>query len=312
MRTVEPFSPQDAGKKQPLSILYRGFLSSCNYSCHYCPFAKHQETRAEHERDARALERFVAWLEQATDFQLSIFFTPWGEALIQRRYQDAISQLSQLSHVKKVAIQSNISGKMRWLESCVKEKVALWATYHPSQLSRTRFLAKCAVLHAQGVAFSVGAVGLRDNIADIEALRRDLDKLDSSIYLWVNAYDRAKSSKSYYSPELLARLEAIDPLFSLNNRRYASRGKACRTGESVISVDGTGAVRRCHFVDRVLGNLYQPDFSQVLQARACPRAFCDCHIGYVHMPELKLYDIFAEGVLERIPYNLTHTTLLTE
>ena len=28
-----------------LSILYRGPLSSCNYGCEYCPFAKHRETR---------------------------------------------------------------------------------------------------------------------------------------------------------------------------------------------------------------------------------------------------------------------------
>lgn len=303
MNNAEPSLRQKPPQQgQALSILYRGFLSSCNYSCHYCPFAKHQETRAEHARDARALERFLKWLEQAKKFQLSIFFTPWGEALIQRRYQEAISQLSQLPHVQKVAIQTNLSGKMGWLESCVKEKVALWATYHPSQLSRTRFLAKCQEIQGHGIAFSVGTVGLRENIAEIEALRRELA---DTIYLWVNAYDRAKSSQNYYNPELLARFSAVDPLFSVNNRRYASRGKACRTGESVISVDGKGTVRRCHFVATVLGNLYQPDFAQELQARACPRKFCDCHIGYVHMPELELYDIFGEGVLERIPYNLS-------
>ena len=41
-----------------LSILYRGPLSSCNYGCTYCPFAKHAETAAEHEVDQRALEHF--------------------------------------------------------------------------------------------------------------------------------------------------------------------------------------------------------------------------------------------------------------
>ena len=42
-----------------LSVLYRGPLSSCNYGCTYCPFAKHHETDAEHAVDARALERFL-------------------------------------------------------------------------------------------------------------------------------------------------------------------------------------------------------------------------------------------------------------
>lgn len=35
--------------------------------------------------------------------------------------------------------------------------------------------------------------------------------------------------------------------------------------------------------------------------RACPLAVCDCHIGYVHLESLPLYDVFAGGVLERIP-----------
>jgi biotin synthase-like enzyme len=37
-----------------LSVLYRGPLSSCNYDCHYCPFAKHHETSAELRRDREA------------------------------------------------------------------------------------------------------------------------------------------------------------------------------------------------------------------------------------------------------------------
>jgi hypothetical protein len=28
---------------------------------------------------------------------------------------------------------------------------------------------------------------------------------------------------------------------------------------------------------------------------------CDCHIGYVHLESLPLYDVFAGGVLERVP-----------
>ena len=40
-----------------LSILYRGPLSSCNYACDYCPFAKRKESYAQLEVDRRALER---------------------------------------------------------------------------------------------------------------------------------------------------------------------------------------------------------------------------------------------------------------
>src|SRR5688572_9654231 len=125
-----------------LSILYRGPLSSCNYGCEYCPFAKHLETRAEHEADRRALEQFVGWVHQRKDDQISILFTPWGEALIRRRHQQAFIDLSIMPHVLNVAIQTNLSCKLDWVEQCDKSRVALWATYHPGEVSRQRFFAK--------------------------------------------------------------------------------------------------------------------------------------------------------------------------
>jgi hypothetical protein len=69
----------------------------------------------------------------------------------------------------------------------------------------------------------------------------------------------------------------------------------------VISVDGAGTVRRCHFVRDELGNLYDGSYRAALRPRACPLAVCDCHIGYVHLESLPLYDVFAGGVLERVP-----------
>jgi sulfatase maturation enzyme AslB (radical SAM superfamily) len=47
--------------RMDLSILYRGPLSSCNYGCEYCPFAKREESYAQLETDRVALLRFVAW-----------------------------------------------------------------------------------------------------------------------------------------------------------------------------------------------------------------------------------------------------------
>jgi MoaA/NifB/PqqE/SkfB family radical SAM enzyme len=279
-----------------LSILYRGSLSSCNYACTYCPFAKHQESRAEHARDARALERFVAWVSVQTDLEINVFFTPYGEALVRKRYQEAMVVLSQLEHVQKVVIQTNLSGSLGWLERANLAKIALWCTYHPTQVSRVKFLKRTLELLNRGVRFSVGGVAMTEQINELEQLRRELPQ---SVYLWLNAFDRR--GKNYYDLRSLERLKAIDPLFELNTKRYRSKGQDCQTGETVITVDEFGTVRRCHFIDEVLGNLYNPDFLKTLKARACTRAFCDCHIGYVHMPKLGLYDVFEAGIFERIP-----------
>lgn len=278
-----------------LSILYRGPLSSCNYACVYCPFAKHAETRAEHDADARALARFLDWVERRPDDQISVFFTPWGEALIRKRYQQALVQLSNLPHVEKVAIQTNLSSRFDWIDACDKRSLGLWATFHPTQTPLARFLARCQDLDRRGVRLSVGVVGLKEHAAAIEALRA---ALPPHIYLWINAYKRVPD---YYTPAEIEQFTAVDPLFPVNNQRHPSLGRACRSGTSVISVDGEGTIRRCHFVRTPIGNIYEPDFEQCLAAQPCPNETCGCHIGYVHMHDLPLYEVFGDGVLERIP-----------
>jgi sulfatase maturation enzyme AslB (radical SAM superfamily) len=280
-----------------LTILYRGPLSSCNYACPYCPFAKHQETDEEHARDANALSHFVQWIKAQRDMEFSVFFTPWGEALIRRRYQQALITLTNLAHVEKVAIQTNGSCRFDWAAHCDKSKLGLWVTYHPGGTSREQFLKRCAQMQKQGIRFSVGVVGLKEHLAEIEALR---GALPTDVYLWVNAFKRLEN---YYTPDEVAFIAAIDPLFPVNNTRHQSFGKACRTGQSVISVDGDGTMRRCHFVKQVIGNIYENDWKDALRPRLCSNQTCGCHIGYVHMNELNLYEVFEGGVLERIPLN---------
>lgn len=122
------------------------------------------------------------------------------------------------------------------------------------------------------------------------------DDLPDHVYLWVNA-----AEGHTYTDAEAARWTALDPLFPYSRHPHRSAGLPCRTGESVVSVDGEGTVRRCHFVREELGNLYDGSYRPALRPRACPLAVCDCHIGYVHLETLPLYDVFAGGVLERIP-----------
>ncbi len=287
-----------------LSILYRGPLSSCDYACGYCPFAKREETAAELRRDREALERFVGWVRaRPAEDRLGVLFTPWGEALTRRWYREALAALSQLPQVVRAAVQTNLSWEVGWVEGCDRAKLALWTTFHPSQVRRQRFLAQCLELDRRGVRFSVGVVGLREHFAELRSLR---EELPAHIYLWINAY---KDEPDYYRAGEVEWLTSIDPLFPINNRRHPSLGRACRAGESVISVDGDGTVRRCHFIKTPLGNLYDPAFERVLAARPCTKVTCGCHIGHVHLEELGLYATFGDGVLERIPRGRIHGDL---
>lgn len=278
-----------------LSILYRGSLASCNYGCPYCPFAKRRDGRAALLRDYKALERFTRWIEAHDGDRFRILFTPWGEALIRKPYRDAMRRLGHMPHVERVAIQTNLSCPLDWVADCDLRTVAFWCTYHPGEVSRSGFLDQCRLLDRIGARYSVGVVGLKEHLFEIEALRA---ALEPSTYLWVNAYKR---EPDYYSASDIERIAAVDPLFELNLRPFRSSGRACRTGADAITVDADGTARRCHFVPEVLGNIYEPGFAERLRPRACTGSTCRCHIGYVHMHDLDLYSLFGDGLMERIP-----------
>jgi hypothetical protein len=281
-----------------LTVLYRGPLASCNFRCRYCPFRKFRPTAAEIKADKAALRRFVRWAARP-EHRLAVLFTPWGEAIVHERYQSAIVRLTQLENVTKVAVQTNLSGRLAWVRQCDVSKLALWCSYHPGQMKREKFLRQCRTLDRQGVRYSVGMVGIKKHVGEAIGLRRQLPR---HAYLWINAY---KDVPGYYTEEEFERWERIDPLFRLNTKPQQSLGRDCRAGESVIAVDGDGTIRRCHFVDEPLGNLYASDLAGVLARRPCPNATCGCHIGYVHMHDLDLYSVFKDGILERIPYSPT-------
>jgi MoaA/NifB/PqqE/SkfB family radical SAM enzyme len=277
------------------NILYRGPLSSCNYACDYCPFAKHSETHAELAKDRLALERFAAWVGAQDDRRLGIFFTPWGEALIRPWYQHALAALTHLDHVERAVIQTNLSCGLAWVSECRLDRLALWATFHPTEATFDAFIAKVRQLCAKGVRLSVGVVGLRDHYSAIRRLRAELP---NEIYLWINAYKRAPG---YYEEAEIEELVAVDPFFSINNARHISRNQRCAAGETSFTVDGDGTMRRCHFVGNPIGNIYTENWPDALQARACPNAVCSCHIGYVYLEPLRQNLIYGENLLERIP-----------
>ncbi|MEZ6123108.1 MAG: STM4011 family radical SAM protein [Planctomycetaceae bacterium] len=281
-----------------ISILYRGPLSSCNYDCSYCPFAKRHETAAELDIDRRALERFVNWVCRSDQLLLNVFFTPWGEAMTRSWYRQAMVQLSRQPQVQKIVAQTNLSFRQDWLPETDVTRLAFWCTYHPSEISRDEFLNRSRQLTATGVAHSVGMVGRPQDLDEIEAVRRELP---SDIYLWINAWEVSAGKKYAYSEQEIHRLESVDPWFRFNHSDHSSAGKICRTGTEVFSVNGDGQVRRCHFVETVMGNLYEPGFCFPSTALPCPNATCTCHIGYVHLQDLQLQQVFGTGILERIP-----------
>ncbi|MCS7464012.1 STM4011 family radical SAM protein [Paenibacillus doosanensis] len=278
------------------TLYYRGSLTSCNYDCPYCPFSKNKDSAATLAKDKAYIGKFVDWVRRQGEegHRLSVFFNPYGEGLVHRWYRAAMIELSRMEHVDKVAIQTNLSVKLDWTADLNPQKAAFWATYHPGQTEEAAFLRQCGELYRRGIRFSVGSVGLKSAFQALRSLRK---ALPPDAYMWVNAY---KDRPDYYAQDDLELLQSIDPHFMLNAADYESLGRPCKAGCDVFYVQGDGRVKRCYKDRQIIGNLYRDGLEGLSRQRACRMACCDCYIGYIHMPELKLDSVYGNGLLERI------------
>lgn len=277
-------------------ILYRGSLDSCNYDCGYCPFAKKKNTREELAYDKKCLEQFTDWVTHRTE-NISILFTPWGEGLIRSYYQKALTYISHLPHINKVAIQTNLSCSLDWIKEVNKEKFALWITYHPKEVAFDKFVSNCRTLIEWGIDFSIGVVGVKEHFEAIKKLKEEIKER----YIWINAYKR---EKNYYSSTEEKWLTAVDELFPYNNKVYSTKGKKCAAGHTSFTVNEKGDVHPCHFIPKKLGNIYTDDMNNILAPTPCTNTECRCYIGYINLEELQLDSIYGEGIVARIPNEL--------
>ncbi|HOQ00555.1 MAG TPA: hypothetical protein PK604_06975 [Acetivibrio clariflavus] len=74
------------------NIYYRGLLSSCNYSCSYCCFARKKPGKTELIKDEESLKKFCDFIDN-TEFKnkVSIFLLPMERGL----YMTIMSKLSE-------------------------------------------------------------------------------------------------------------------------------------------------------------------------------------------------------------------------
>jgi MoaA/NifB/PqqE/SkfB family radical SAM enzyme len=283
-----------------LLVLFRSRLEWCNYTCHYCPWNAErtrvaaEEFRADARRVARLVER-VAELPRPVEF----FITPKAEYLVLPHWREAVARLCALAHVERVTVQTNLSFDVAaFLDTLDARKLALWTTYHPTEVgeaAREALFAKWQLLLERGVPFSVGIVGTRDNLAEAERLR---GRLDRRVYLWVNAYKR---EAEYYSADDLARLRRIDPWFDLNNQHYPSLGQPCTAGQRAVYLDDEGDLRRCFFVGEVIGNLFTDGWRTLEAPLGCPVRTCHCYVGHMHVVDLDFRGVYGNYLAARIP-----------
>ncbi|SNT24883.1 Hydroxymethylpyrimidine pyrophosphatase [Anaerovirgula multivorans] len=302
--------------KQAKHIYYRGYLSSCNYTCYYCPFAKKKHSKIEIQKDIQALENFFDFIQKTIfDSDISIFFTPYGEGLVHTYYMDYLVKFARLGKIKYISIQTNLSFDPKLFLSKLQEKevsldkIKLWASFHPTMVSAKHFAEKANYLHKY-LDISVGMVAIPGTIDKILELKQELDP---NVYLWLNAQSRQKNK---YSAEDIRVLKHIDPLFEyeLNTIRLKSTNtkqilnpsiklyEKCSASRSSFFLEANGDVLPCHVNKKILYNIYHSQSESSNYKFTCTRKICDCYLAYSNLEKTKLENFFGELLPVRIPF----------
>ncbi len=293
------------------TVLYRGVLKSCNYHCSYCPFSRHPASGRELLKDKEQWFSFLRFLTEKTSWNIrALMVVPYGEALIHPWYWQGLAELSTLPQTDMVGAQTNLSFPERIFKDCFagmggdKEKLRLWATFHPEMTNVSEFAGRCQRMHDLGVKMCAGAVSVPENLPVLLELRRALPE---DIYLWINKMDGRK--RPYTREEQEAFLD-IDPYFMREVLPVAADRARCADR---LFAEGNGRLRTCNISPPLAQRWDQPETQpekaagpapsreEDFPAPFCRRSICSCYLAYGGRDDPGNRKLFGEYPVFRIP-----------
>lgn len=278
-------------------IQYRGSLKSCNYGCSYCPFAKRPSSPSELLKDREDWMRFVGHLETQGEPYGAVMVVPYGEALIHDYYWEGLARLSRMGTMDAVGAQTNVSFDIdRQLtifkeNGGRKEKLRVWATFHPEMTTVPLFAEQCRKLLSAGIRVCAGAVGVPENL---ETLRRLKEALPGGCCLWINRMDGL--NRRYTEEEQQAFLR-IDPWFYRELHVKKAMPEQC---PGRLFVESDGRMRRCTISAPPEGNWYDTGGTETLP---CRKKACTCYLAYGGRMDCEERTAFGRWPLFRIPWS---------
>lgn len=288
-------------------ILYRGSLKSCNYRCSYCPFSKHRMSERELLKDKEQWFSFLGTLEERMDALDigALMVVPYGEALIHSFYWEGLARASAYAGMDAVGAQTNLSFSIPDALSFFqkaggkKEKLRLWATFHPEMTTISEFAGKCRQLAEAGVALCAGAVGVPENLVMLRELRA---KLPEDIYLWINKMDGLRRP---YTKEETEAILGIDPYFLQEQMPVPADPSQCH---GRLFVEGNGSLHTCN-ISKTLSLRWEElreDGSGLVRfpEPKCGRKLCSCYLAYGGRADFMNQNLFGPYPLFRIPGRL--------
>jgi MoaA/NifB/PqqE/SkfB family radical SAM enzyme len=265
---------------------------ACNYRCSYCWWEMEDlwDKLAEQNRVLPAARWAQVWERIHRLHGPARIDLIGGEPLIYPGIGELLRELSRLHAVQVTTNLSLPEDKLAALAAPLSpERVRFNASFHPQFAPLEEFTARLDLLRARGFAPGVLFVPWPPLLAELERYRRWFRDRDYPFTLMTfqGKWNGASYPDAYTGAEralIAGMIDHQDRALEDGERRYRldgerTKGKLCHAGRVYANVKGNGDVYRCGqdaFGRQPMGNILDPEFRLLPEARPCPYERCSC------------------------------------
>lgn len=270
---------------QVINIRFYTDYPVCNYKCPYC-IAGHApaEGRGPSPWDEQRYLKIVRNLCKVP-FPINIRIGVGGEFFVSKSLVEGVRLLGQFTNVVSVNLITNLSFKpkqyVRILEGVPRDKIALVASFHPTEVkNEDNWIAAASELasYYDLVTMGVAYPPLIPRLPEIKEKFRAVG-IDYFVQPYIGEFEGRRYPQSYSEDERTIIRKVIysrhDYEFLLNLKRPG----LCNAGFKYLFVNPMGIVTPCGGADhgRILGDLASsPTIERLEGPKPCPALTCQC------------------------------------
>jgi len=266
-----------------INIRYVTDYPKCNFSCIYC-IAGHGEVTEGRVRHWDQ-DRYLKILENISQipYKVNVRLGVAGEFFLDKHLVEGAANLSHSENVAAVNLITNLSFRYhkykKKLENYCHDKVAIVASYHPSEIEDSKQWIDVAVKMSKDYDFSVVMVAFPASLSDLKEHYETLKSRGLEVFIqpFIGIWEKKMYPQAYTSEEA----ELIKSImYSRHDYEFLMKLKKpglCNAGYKSLYVNPHGIVYPCGMgvYEKQIGDLSQSPELQ-LRSYASPCSFQQC------------------------------------
>lgn len=286
-------------KHEPvINIRYITDYPKCNYSCVYC-IAGHGEVTKGRERHWSAT-RYAQIIDNMMHIphKINVRLGVAGEFFLDKQLVDGAARLSHSNNVASVNLITNLSFRyhhyQKILEPYNQDKIAIVASFHPSEIEDHAQWADVAQRISQDYDFSIVMVAFPPFLNDLERHYSTLKEKGLEVFIqpFIGFWEQKLYPQSYTDEE-----EALikSMMYSRHDYEFLMKLKKpglCNAGHTSLFVNPHGVVYPCGMggYEQAIGDLSSsPDIKLKTRAMPCPFSQCQCDTENINTVQFSQY-----------------------